>query len=61
MHDEFIIKNTLLPFKQYIEGSYYKGKGMYLGESKGCHKFQRHTHPFYQKLKFGPRYHFEKI
>lgn len=48
-------------YEPYIEGQTYKGKGKYLGISMGAHKFERHTQPFFQRLKFGPRYHFEKV
>lgn len=58
----FIITSDQIPtYKKYIEGVIYKDKGKYLGESKGAHKFERHTQPFYQRLTFGPRYYFEKI
>lgn len=45
----------------YTIGVVYKGKGEYLGKSKGVHKFKRHEKPFFQKATFGPRYHFEKV
>lgn len=48
-------------FEPYVIGETYKGKGIYLGESKGAYKFQRHTAPFYQRQQFGPRYHFEAM
>lgn len=50
-----------LTVSEYIEGMDYKGKGQYLGVSKGAHKFLRHSHPYYKKNIFGVRYHFEKI
>ncbi len=58
---EIIKDSDSIYINKYIIGSFYEGKGTYLGISKGVHKFERHTKPFYQKQKFGPRYHFEKV
>lgn len=59
MHKEFKVRT--MTYNPYIEGVFYEDKGTYLGISKGSHKFQRHSKPFYQKRTFGPRFHFEVI
>jgi len=63
MQTKFVITTQGLnvTVQPYIEGMNYKGKGQYLGVSKGAHKFLRHSHPYYKKNIFGVRYHFEKI
>ena len=47
-------------YQKYIVGSTYEGKGKYLGETKGAHKFLRHDKPLYQKTS-GAKYFFEKV
>lgn len=50
-----------LMYMPYIEGTFYEGKGEYLGISKGCYKFAKHNKPFYQRSQNGPKYYFEKL
>lgn len=43
----------------YVVGKWYDGKGVYLGENKKGHMFQKHGSV--NRRVFGPKYHFEQL